>query len=125
MVFSIALVQAGDEMKKRPYLILAISSAIFLVLGFYIGANYLKWFYFSDDDVLKAAVYHDAIEGLVAAAPGADRSVLRENLQAMHPDFFRSKEYECVRFMPRYGQYSFVRVFCRNIADKSVKIYNY
>lgn len=125
MVSSTALVQAGDGMKSRTYLIFAISAATCLALGFYAGSNYLKWFYFSDDDAVKASVYHDAIEGLVAAAPSADRTILRENLQAMHPYFFRDKEHECVRFMPKYGQYSFVRVYCRDTTDKSVKISNY
>lgn len=112
-------------MARRTFLILALSSAICLALGFYAGSNYLKWFYFSDDGAVKASVYHDAIEGLVAAVPSEQRTEIRKDLELMHPDFFRDNELECVRFMPKYGWYSFVRVYCRDTTDKSVKISNY
>jgi len=109
----------------RTYLTLALSSAICLVLGFYAGSNYLNWIYFNDDNEIRESVYHDAIQGLVADAQSSDRSMLLDHLELMRPDFFRDKEYECVRFMPRNGHYAFVKAFCRRIADGSVVISYY
>ena len=85
----------------------------------------MNWRYFSDDEDIKEAIYHDAIEGIVAAGPARDSSALRQNLTAMHPNFFRNNDHKCVRFMPKYGQYSFIRVFCKKLADGTVEISHY
>ena len=110
---------------KGTRIFFALSSAACLMLGFYLGSNLEGWIYFNDDEKVKESIYHNAIEGVVAAAPARDGPALRESLLNMRPDFFRSKEYDCVRFMPKYGQYGFVRVFCRNRADGTVNISNY
>lgn len=112
-------------MTRKANLIFALSSVTCLMLGFYLGLNFMSWLYFSDDRSVRESIYHDAIESIVTVGTARDRSAIRENLNAMHPDFFRDKESECVRFMPKYGQYGFVRVFCKNITDGSVKISNY
>ena len=124
-VNSIARGKVGDEIMRRTKLLFALSSVVFIMLGFYLGQNLKNWIYFSDDDAVKEAIYYYAIDSIVAEAPTDDGPELRADLLAMRPDFFRSKEYECVRFLPEYGQYSFVRVFCRNRADGTVQISNY
>jgi hypothetical protein len=108
-----------------PKLLFAFSSVVCIMFGCYLGLNLKDWIYFSDDEAVKEAIYYYAIDSMVAEAPTDDGPELRAVLLAMRPDFFRSKEYECVRFLPEYGEYSFIRVFCRNRADGSVKFSNY
>ena len=110
---------------SRAKLLFVLTSAMCVMFGFYLGSNLNGWMYFSDDDDIKDSIYNYAIESIVTAGPVRDRQQIREDLRTMHPDFFRSKEYECVRFMPQYGQYSFIRVFCKNRLDGTVKISNY
>lgn len=112
-------------MIRKTYLIFALSSVTCLALGFYLGSNYMSWLYFNDDRNVRESIYHDAIESLVTAGPAHDRAMIRENLNAMHPDFFRDKDSECVRLMPKYGQYGFVRVYCKNFTDGTVEMSNY
>lgn len=125
MVNCIALGRVGDEMMRRTKIVFGLSLVASLVSGFYIGSNLNLWMYYNDDDDVKKSIYHSAIDGIVAAGPARDGPTLRRNLLAMRPDFFRSKEYDCVRFMAKYGQYSFIWVFCRNRADGTLKISNY
>jgi hypothetical protein len=125
MVSSIVLGIAGDKMMNRAKLLFVLTSAMCLIFGIYLGSNLKGWMYFNDDDDIKDSIYNYAIERIVATGPVRDRQTIRENLRATHPDFFRSKEHECVRFMPEYGQYGFVTVFCKNRAEGTVKISNY
>jgi hypothetical protein len=122
---SIALVRRGNEMTKKNYIILAFSSAVCLVVGLYIGYNYINWIYFNDDESVRKSIYIDAMNSIASASPGDQRIILREKLESMHPDFFRSREYICVRFMPAYGEYGFVWVYCRNVTDGSVRTSTY
>ncbi len=121
----IVLGTVGDEMIKKTKLFFVFSSAVCLMLGFYLGLNLKSWIYFNDDDDVSKNIYNYAIDRVVAESPARDRPFLREGLLTMRPDFFRSKEHDCVRFMPRIGQYGFISVYCINRTDRTETISHY
>jgi hypothetical protein len=91
---------------NRKRLIYAGLWTMSLIVAVWCGANWYRIAYFNDDPEVAANLLSEA----QLAMPGV----------VGHPDFFRSRSFDCVRFMPGYGVYGHVMVYCKDKQTGSV-----
>ena len=96
---------------NRKRLICAALWATSLIVAVWCGSNWYSIAYFNDD--------LDVAENLLSEAKRAMPDV------DGHPDFFRSRSFDCVRFMPARGVYGHVMIYCKDRQTGSVVKENY
>lgn len=68
--------------------------------AFWLGANWQSLFYFNDDKTVARNVLADAKK----VFPDSDG----------RPDYFATRQIDCVRFLPRFGVYGAIAIYCKN-----------